>query len=60
MSPFSSCRTLRDAERLYTAWLRDLGPCSSAWADINRAFLARWSASSLNKVKREAWRRIKQ
>lgn len=51
-----NCRTVEEARQLYTDGLRTYGPSGLDWAQVNGAILARWSMSSLMKIKRDSWK----
>ena len=43
--------------RTYALYLRH-GQPDTDWGEVNRAIIARWSRSGLNRIKRMAWRAI--
>lgn len=50
---------VKAAAVLYRDALRTYGPSGVDWAQVNGAILSRWSGSTLEKIKREAWRKDK-
>lgn len=52
-----NCRTSKDAAALYRDALRTYGPDGVNWRTVNGAILGRWSASTLEKIKRAAWKK---
>lgn len=54
------CRTVADATDLYADALAFYGPDGIRWATVNGAVLRRWSKSTLDRIKRAAWKRCKE
>lgn len=53
------CATLVEVQALYADALGTYGPDGLDWKQVNGAILARWSESSLEKVKRLAWKAVR-
>ena len=49
----------RDQVAILYADLRLYRPKGDEWGIINRAIIARWSISALQRIKRLAWQRVK-
>lgn len=59
-SAIDSCRTSKDAADLYADGLVTYGPDGMDWRTVNGAVLRRWSASTLDKIKRHAWKACRE
>lgn len=59
-SAIDSCRTSKDAADLYADGLMTYGPDGMNWRTVNSAVLRRWSASTLDKIKRHAWKACRE
>lgn len=55
-----NCKTAKDAAALYADGLATYGPDGMAWRTVNGAILNRWSPSTLERIKRSAWRTLKE
>lgn len=56
----NSCRTSGDAIAIYVDALHTYGPDGVDWHAINSAILKRWKPSTLERIKRDAWKRVRK
>ena len=55
----NACGTSGDVILCYVDALRAYGPDGVDWHAINGAILRRWKPSTLERIKRAAWKRVK-
>mgnify|MGYP001568132093 CR=1 FL=1 len=54
----ATCDTAEQAAAHYSDALYIYGPDGVEWGMVNKAILGRWSKSTLEKIKRAAWKHV--